>query len=56
MGFVNFMRLITALSAFGFAFHKQPPTAFTGKVFISTPEDTGPAYAQMELQHRSRAP
>ena len=30
--------------------------AFTGKVFISTPEDTGPAYTQMKLQHRSRAP
>ena len=27
-----------------------------GKVFISTPEDTGPAYTQMKLQHRSRAP
>ena len=29
---------------------------FTDKVFISTPEDTGPAYTQMKLQHRSRAP
>ena len=29
---------------------------FTGKVFISTPEDTGPAHTQMQLQHRSRAP
>ena len=30
---------------------------FTGKVFISTPEEhTGPAYTQMKLQHRSRAP
>ena len=53
MGFVNFMRLNPYRHLL---FHKQPPTAFTGKVFISTPEDTGPAYAQMELQHRSRAP
>ena len=29
---------------------------FTGKVFISTPEDTGQAHTQMKLQHRSRAP
>ena len=29
---------------------------FIGKVFMSTPEDTGPAYTQMKLQHRSRAP
>ena len=28
---------------------------FTGKVFISTPR-TGPAYIQMQIQHRSRAP
>ena len=33
----------------------QAPS-FTGKVFISTPEDTGPAYTQMKLQHRSRGP
>ena len=26
-------------------------THFTGKVFISTPEDTGPAHTQMKLQH-----
>ena len=26
---------------------------FTGKVFLSTPEDTGTAYTQMKLQHRS---
>ena len=25
------------------------PSDFTGKVFISTPEDTGPAYTQMKF-------
>ena len=32
--------------------HPRSPahTQFTGKVFISTPEDTGPAYTQMKLQ------
>ena len=29
---------------------------FTGKVFISTPVDTGPVHTQMQIQHRSRAP
>ena len=28
---------------------------FTGKVFISTPEDTGPAHTQMQIQQRLRA-
>ena len=42
---------------------RLPPVAVAGdrghshsKVFISTPEDTGPAHTQMKLQHRSRAP
>ena len=39
-----------------FPYSTITPTTFTGKVFISTPEDTGPAHTQMKLQHRSRAP
>ena len=42
---------------------RLPPVAVAGdrshshsKVFISTPEETGPAHTQMKLQHRSRAP